>query len=303
MRSLAGFAMRGPSQAALVAAGTAVLSLLLPLVAVVSSAIVALVTLRQGPRAGLVVVGGAGLGSAALVWIALGTPWPALGFLAVLWGPIWSLALVLRATRSLNITVLVTALLGLLILVGIHLATDDPAAVWVGFMEPARLALVEGGLMDEPASQDLIAGLARWMTGAFAASLYGQFLLSLLLGRWWQAVLYNPGGFGEEFRALRLPRALGYFALAMVGLRLLQPDAVGAYEGLILLVPLLFAQGLAVAHGVRHALGASVGWLVGLYVALVLVIPYAELLLLGLGFADLWVDVRGRLARAAGDAR
>ena len=35
MRSLAGFAMRGPSQAALVAAGTAVLSLLLPLVAVV----------------------------------------------------------------------------------------------------------------------------------------------------------------------------------------------------------------------------------------------------------------------------
>jgi hypothetical protein len=89
----------------------------------------------------------------------------------------------------------------------------------------------------------------------------------------------------------------------MVGLRLLQPDAVGAYEGLILLVPLLFAQGLAVAHGVRHALGASVGWLVGVYVALVLVIPYAELLLLGLGFADLWVDVRGRLARAAGNAR
>ena len=29
--------------------------------------------------------------------------------------------------------------------------------------------------------------------------------LSLLLGRYWQAALYKPGAFGDEFRALRLP--------------------------------------------------------------------------------------------------
>jgi hypothetical protein len=46
-----------------------------------------------------------------------------------------------------------------------------------------------------------VAGLMA--TGnAFLAS------LSLLLGRYWQAALFKPGAFGEEFRALKLPGAL-----------------------------------------------------------------------------------------------
>ena len=297
MRSLAGFAMRGRSQAALVAAGSAVLSLVLPLVAVISSAVVALVTLRQGAREGLLVAGIAGLGSGVLAWLALGTPWPGLGFLAVLWAPLWALALVLRVTRNLALTAQGATLIGLLILLGLHLATEDPAAYWVGILEPLRASLVEGGVIAEAASQALIEGLSRWMTGAFAASLYVQFLLALLLGRWWQAVLYNPGGFGAEFRGLRLSPVLGYAALTLVGLRLWQPEATWGYELLVLILPLLLLQGLAVVHGVRHSVGAGVGWLVALYVLLVVAMPYAEVLVSGLGLADLWLDVRGRVAR------
>jgi hypothetical protein len=299
MRSLAGFAMRGRSQAALVAAGSAVLSLVLPLVAVISSAVVALVTLRQGAREGLLVAGVAGLGSGVLAWLALGTPWPGLGFVAVLWAPLWALALVLRVTRNLALTAQGAALIGLLILLSLHLATEDPAAYWVGILEPLRASLVEGGVIAEAASQALIEGLSRWMTGAFAASLYVQFLLALLLGRWWQAVLYNPGGFGAEFRGLRLSPVLGYAALALVGLRLWQPEATWGYELLVLILPLLLLQGLAVVHGVRHSVGAGVGWLVALYVLLVVAMPYAEVLVSGLGLADLWLDVRGRVARRA----
>jgi len=299
MRSLAGFAMRGRSQAALVAAGSAVLSLVLPLVAVISSAVVALVTLRQGAREGLLVAGIAGLGSGVLAWLALGTPWPGLGFVAVLWAPLWALALVLRVTRNLALTAQGAALIGLLILLSLHLATEDPAAYWVGILEPLRASLVEGGVIAEAASQALIEGLSRWMTGAFAASLYVQFLLALLLGRWWQAVLYNPGGFGAEFRGLRLSPVLGYAALTLVGLRLWQPEATWGYELLVLILPLLLLQGLAVVHGVRHSVGAGVGWLVALYVLLVVAMPYAEVLVSGLGLADLWLDVRGRVARRA----
>ena len=39
--------------------------------------------------------------------------------------------------------------------------------------------------------------------------------LSLLLGRYWQAALYKPGAFGDEFRALRLP-SLWTIALVLV---------------------------------------------------------------------------------------
>jgi hypothetical protein len=263
--------------------------------------VVALVTLRQGAREGLLVAGVAGLGSGVLAWLALGTPWPGLGFLAVLWAPLWALALVLRVTRNLALTAQGAALIGLLILLGLHLATEDPAAYWVGILEPLRASLVEGGVIAEAASQALIEGLSRWMTGAFAASLYVQFLLALLLGRWWQAVLYNPGGFGAEFRGLRLSPVLGYAALALVGLRLWQPEAIWGFELLVLILPLLLLQGLAVVHGIRHSLGAGLGWLVALYVLLVVAMPYAEVLVSGLGLADLWLDVRGRVAqRAAG---
>jgi hypothetical protein len=297
MRSLAGFAMRGRSQAALVAAGSAVASLVLPLVAVISSAAVALVTLRQGARDGLAVAGAAGLGSAALVWLALGTPWPALGFLAVLWAPLWVLAMVLRLSLSLTLAVQCAALFGVVILAGLHLATDDPAAYWARLLEPLRAGLVEGRLVPEAASRTLVEALSKWMTGAFAASLYVQFVLGLFLGRWWQAELYYPGGFGAEFRELRLPRTLGYATLALFGLLLLQPGVVWGYELAMLIAPLLLIQGLAVVHGVRHRLGAAGGWLIAVYVLLALAMPYAEVLVVGLGLADLWFDVRARVAR------
>jgi hypothetical protein len=302
MQSLAGFAMRGRSQAALVAAGSAVLSLVLPLVALLSSAVVALATLRQGPREGALVMGIAGLGSGALAWLALGAPWPALGFLLVLWVPLWGLALTLRATGNLALVVQVAALMGLLILLGVYLATGDPAAQWAQFMEPLRAGLVEGGVVTKPDSRPLVETLAKWMTGAFAASLYAQFLLALFIGRWWQAVLYNPGGFGSEFRDLRLHPALGWLAPALMAVRLLQPQAAWPSDLLLLLVPLLLFQGLAVVHGIRVALGAGVGWLIAVYVLLVVALPYAEGLVCALGLADLWLDLRRRVARRLPDA-
>jgi hypothetical protein len=302
MQSLAGFAMRGRSQAALVAAGSAVLSLVLPLVALISSAVVALATLRQGPREGALVMGIAALGSAALAWFALGAPWPALGFVLVLWVPLWGLAVTLRATGDLALVVQAAALMGLLILLGIYFAAGDPTAQWIALMEPLRAGLVEGEVVTEAASRALVETLAKWMTGAFVASLYTQFLLALFIGRWWQGVLFNPGGFGAEFRELRLHPALGWLALALMAVQVLQPAAVWPSDLLMLLVPLLLLQGLAVVHGVRIALGAGIGWLIALYVSLVVVLPYVAGLVCALGLADLWLDLRRRIARRSPDA-
>jgi len=299
MRALAAFAMSGRSQAALVAAGSAVLSLILPLVAVISSAVVALATLRQGAWEGLGVVGLAAIGSGGLAWLTLGAPLAGLGFLTVLWLPVWGLALVLRRTGRLALAVQTAALAGLLVLVGLHLAMDDPAVYWAGILEPLRASVVEGGVVGEAQSKDLIAALSKWMTGAFAGSLYVQFLLGLFLGRWWQGLLYNPGGFGAEFRSLRLSSLLGYAALGVGALRLGWPDAIWGYELLVLLVPLLFLQGMAVAHGVRQSLGVGVGWLVALYLLLVVAMPYSELLVAGVGLLDLWLDLRHRAERRA----
>jgi hypothetical protein len=295
MQALAGFIMRGRSQAALVAAGTAVLSLLVPLAALLSSAAVALFTLRQGGREGGLVALFAALASGLIVFAALGSPWPAIGFAAALWFPVWGLGLVLRQSRSLNLTVQLAAVFGLLVVLAVRLQTPDPAAYWSELLEPVRAGLVEGGVVDAEASRALVQQIAPWMTGAFAATFYFQILLALFIGRWWQAVLYNPGGFGAEFRELRLHPAAGVLGVLAFVVLNVQDHAIWAAELLLLLTPLYLLQGVAVTHALAVAFRAKRVWLVGFYALLVLAMPHAELLVAGLGLADIWVNVRAKI--------
>lgn len=296
MQSLASFTMRGRSQATLVAAAFAILSLIVPLIGLISSAVIALVTLRKGADEGLIVGAFAGFAGGLLAFAALGNPLPAVGFVLILWLPVWVLALILRQTRSLVLTVQVATLFGLLVVVGIRLLAADPVAYWMELLEPARRSLIGNSVIDAAVSEQLVAQAARWITGAFAAASYFQLLLALFVGRWWQALLYNPGGFGAEFRALRIRSEVGYLALGLAVVVLLLDEAMWATELLLLLAPLFFLQGVAIVHNLAHAYSAHRGWLIGFYGLLLLAMPYAEILVAGLGFLDSWGDLRARVA-------
>lgn len=299
MQALAGFTMRGRSQAALVASASAVLSLLVPLFGLISGAAVALVTLRRGLGEGALVGAAAGLASGVLAFLALGSPLPAIGFAVALWLPVWILGVVLRHSRSLALTVQLGAIFALVILLGVHLQSASPAAYWKGILEPMRHSLVQGGVVDAARSETLIAEIARWMTGAFAAAFYFQSVLALMLGRWWQALLYHPGGFGSEFRAFRVHPALGFLALGLLAVLLLQKEAMWAAELLLVLTPLFFLQGAAVMHGLVASFGLSRAWLILFYLLLVFAMPQAEGVIGSLGLADIWVKVRAKVASRA----
>jgi len=296
VQSLASFTMRGRSQATLVAAAFAMLSLIVPLIGLISSAAIALVTLRKGADEGLVVGAFAGFAGGLLAFAALGSPLPAVGFVLMLWLPVWVLGLVLRQTQSLTLTIQVAALFGLVVVAGIHLFTADPAAYWMELLEPIRRSLVGSSVIDAAVSERLVVQAARWMTGAFAATFYFQLLLALFIGRWWQALLYNPDGFGAEFRALRMRSEVAYSALGLAAVVLLSDRATWATDLLLLLTPLFFLQGMAIVHSLAHAYSAHRGWLIGFYGLLLLVMPYAEILVTGFGFLDNWVDLRARVA-------
>ncbi|MGB4333757.1 MAG: hypothetical protein WBJ41_02805 [Chromatiaceae bacterium] len=295
MLGLASFIMRGRSQAALVAAVFALLSLLFPLTGLLSSATLALATLRQGPVEGLLVGLFAGLASGLFAFAALGSPGPALGFALALWLPVWVLAVLLRNSGLPALTVTTAGLMGLAILIGLKVGLTDPAAYWAELMEPVRQGLIEGGILTDAESQALILEVARWMTGAFAATFYFQALLALFLGRWWQSLLYNPGGFGAEFRDLRLGKGLGVLGLALMAFILVKSESQWAADLLILITPLFLLQGLALIHWLVKALQANRGWLIGLYALFLLALPHAQVLTAGLGLADIWVNVRARV--------
>lgn len=297
MKFLASFVMRGPAPAALVIGVTGLLALLLPLIGLLSSASLALVTLRNGPKDGAQVGALAALGCAILCALVFGSSWPALIATLVLWVPVWLLASTLRFSRSLSLVAQVAGLGGVLLVLLVYWLVPDPAAYWLKVMEPFGQALVKDGVIDAQTAQAIFTELSRWMTGTFAAGLVFQVLLGVFIGRWWQAVLYNPGGFGADFRSFRLHPLFAIVGLGLVGL-------IGFVKGpgmvpdlLMVLSPLWLLQGLAVIHQLHAARGAHRGWLVGLYVLLILFMPQAEVLVACLGLVDIWADLRARLGR------
>ena len=300
MKALASFVMKGWPQATGVAVLCALLSPVLAPLSLVSGAVVALVTLRGGPVPGLQVAGAAGLVTVLAGQLVFGQIVAALAFALLLWVPMLVLALVLRYTRSLATTLQAALLFGVALVAFYVIGFDDAAAEWKTLLEGVLGGFFEAQEIDEASRAALIEAMARWMTGTLAAAYFLQVVASLLLARWWQSLLYNPGGFRQEFHALRLSRTLAVAALPLFAAVVVDglPDVL-RYLALPVAAA-FFLQGLALAHGQLAAFNAGPGWLIGIYALLVVAPPYAFMALTTAGYADAWMDFRGRMAKRTG---
>lgn len=320
--ALAGFVMRGYWQASVFVGLMALLSLFFPPLVYLSGASLALITLRRGWAEGLQVLVAALLGMALVFELGFGKAMASVGFGTVLWGPIWALASVLRWTRSLAGSLsIATAVTLVLVLSLLWLAPEQISAFWLQVFRLLQLKVHTTGANPtaETAAQ-LFHALSWVATGIAAAGLLLSWFLALLLGRWWQGLLYNPGGFGGEFRALHLGRSMGAAGVAVLALLLLAEGfwkLLGLTLSPVLAVPLGLA-GIALVHWLRYRFDASSGWLIGMYLVLataplaglpklpeglraMAVLP--QLLLSGLvviGFLDCWLDIRRRLGEPSG---
>lgn len=295
MRFLAEFVMRGRMQAILVTAVTALMSMLLLPLAYLSGAAVGLVTLRVGPQQGLVVIAGAILALAVLGVVMFGNPLPSVGFALVLWIPVWVLAVNLRRSANLARSVKLAGLFGVMLVAGIYLATDNPVTWWKEALLQILSPALEGAAkerIDEMSAA--VALVARLMTGLMGGLMGLTVLGCLFIARWWQAMLYNPGGFRSEFHQLRLGRNFTLATLAIAAVLLVSSsDSMPIATDLLLVMVMLYMmQGLAVSHGLVAKAGANAGWLVALYLLLVFAMPQTALTLAVVGFADNWFDFR-----------
>ena len=286
MRAIAEFIMRGRVQATLVVAGCAAL----PLLYWLGAAAGCLVLLRRGLKDAIGVLA-LGLLPALVWWFYSDDP----RALLVLLGS-WSLALVLRASESWNRVLLVSIAMGVVFAVVLGTAfapqIEMLAQALIKVM-PSLLGDVYQKLsVDEQAH--FASLIAPVLTGLIAALLQIVSVLSLLVGRYWQALLYNPGGFGREFRTIRFPLGLAMLLLACM---LLGPN-IGPQMAMLTplcSVPLVFA-GLALIHGLVAQKRLARFWLVGLYVTLLLFMQLIYPLLVVLAIVDSLIDFRGRLA-------
>ena len=197
MRALAEFIMRGRVQATLVVAGCAALPLLYWLAAAAGC----LVLLRRGLQDAFGVLA-LGLLAALIWWLQLGEP----KVLLVLLGSS-SLALVLRASESWVRTLLVSVALGLVFSLLIDAAfrpqIEALAQEIVKILPMALGELYQQFSVDERAR--LAALIAPALIGLMAVMMPIVSVLSLILGRYWQALLYTPGSFSRELSSNRIP--------------------------------------------------------------------------------------------------
>ena len=284
MRALADFIMRGRTQAILVVAGGA----LLPMLFWLSAAAGSLVLLRRGLSDALGI----------LVWALL----PAIGWwwfgeprtLLVVVGAL-ALALVLRTTVSWVKVLLASVLVGVVFGLVLGSLFAEPIQAVAAELHKLMPQFMGSGWEQLSADEQAqVLGLVvPVLTGLMASLLQIVTVLCLVLGRYWQASLYNPGGFGEEFRALRLP--LWMAALLVAGM-LLGPSLGLPMLAPLCSVPLVFA-GVALVHGLVAAKRLARFWLVGLYVTLVLFMQLVYPLLMVLAIVDSLFDFRGRATR------
>ncbi len=152
---------------------------------------------------------------------------------------IFGAAMILRYSRSWSLTLAALAISGTL-----------GAALIRFFIVPSAdlLAMADTMTAKGQTNTAFVDALAQvpiddTYVGMMGIVMAGFSSASLILARWWQSLLYNPGGFRQEFHALRIePKLVLICALVQLAYSMLFGMGMG-----MLLIPLFFA-GLGFAH-------------------------------------------------------
>ena len=278
MKGLANFVMRGRLQAS----GVAALTSALPIFGWLGTSVVALVILRQGIKEGLLV-----FLWAALPLIVIYQTGGDVSGLAALVGT-FVLASVLRATTSWELT-LVAALI----------AATLGSFIFSVLSEPILSAFVEWyvSTIATLAEEAGVAGISfdegRRQAMSYLAMGQGYLMiLAVMLARWWQSHLFNPGGFKQEVQGLRLSPKV---CVPLIGLMVLcaLTDGYAAWVGLLAMPFVVAGSGLV--HWFFAHKKVPSQWYFVYYMLLMLMFQWVSTLLVMLVFADGALDLRRRI--------
>lgn len=305
MQAIASYILKGPLQAVIVTAFSSAMSLILPPLAHVSGACVALVTLRKGLKDGLFVLAFSGIILASVGMMSSINSMMVKVFLLAMvlvwWLPVGLTAAVLRYTRSLGLALLFLGALCMVVMSAFYLVIGDIPAWWSEVLPNLMQTMYKAanfGLTEQQLDQQL-ENMAVVMTGfAFAAVIYLT-MINLFIARWLQAMLFNPGGFRSEFYALKLDRRLGIFLVIIGAVSMFTSGNIANYAlNLLILIAALYSlQGLAIVYAVAAALSAHIGWIIALYVLMFFALPYVMLALSCTALADNMLDIRARVKK------
>jgi hypothetical protein len=184
---------------------------------------------------------------------------------------------------------------------------------WEATLAAAVLVAAASSLVFEIASAQVMTMIVDWylevlsqmeqrltpeqakqvLTGFFALGQAFAMILALVVARWWQSLLYNPGGFAKEFHLLRVSPKLSVAILVlMIAFFVMGNPALSRWIPL-LTVPLILPA-IGFVHWFVSEKKLSTSWLVSFYLLLVLMVQLVYPVLVSLALLDSWTDFRKR---------
>lgn len=251
----------------------------LPMLSWGAASVVALVALRKG--------------SAEAMWPFVGAMIPAgvawtVGDMSAVGILFCSLvgALVLANTRQLGLALSAIAFIAVLMKGMIGFFPEQTALLYEQYS--LMLEQLKGEGLDQVnlETQQFVSYSIVWSSAWLGT-------LSLLIARWLQAALYNPGGFQKEFHQLRLSPVLSGVLVAGVAAGQMVPMLEGTFP--VLAMPILIA-GFGLIHGIVWIKRLGTTPLILVYGSFILMGPLAMLLLMVAAITDSFSNYRDKMS-------
>jgi hypothetical protein len=297
VQALAAWLLARPQNAVLALAAT----LLLPVLQVFSGIFMVLLVLKQGVRPA---VFEAAIAAALLLAVAFvaGYPVAQVGVeVAATWVPAVILAAVLGATRSLTLTMQVSALLAAVVIIGFHIVVDDVTAFW----EPVTTFTLEwartNGLNEQAqVIESNPAQMAQALSIAFVLWGWTKSAVFLILG--YRLAAIAPGGIGQfgRFCDLNFGRVIA-LVMAIVSLLAFAFGAAWLQSLAVVLLAVFWLQGLAVVHWMVVEGELPLFVVIAVYVLLPFLHIFMVMALAVVGYTDTWFRYRRRGAPKTGE--
>lgn len=285
---------------------TAFVLTFIPVIGSLSIVIAALVTLRKGAVEGALIFVAA---SAPMILGHYTSPAPTATqsviftmYVALLAGNFftWLLAVVLRYYCSW-VAVLEFAALSAIVVIGmVHLFFPDIQAEWVAHLADymKKMTVVTDANLEGKQPEQLLtlSMLQKYLVGIVVGSVLFNATLQLLLARWWQSAMFNPGGLRPELYHIRLSHVAGIVFLTALTFAYL--GNAFALEILLVLFVVFCAAGLSLLHCFFANVKNGLVWLIVVYTAFGLMLPLSATLIAFVGLMDTAMNFRKRFKKA-----
>lgn len=288
-------------QARLQAMAIAFVLACIPLVGVTISVLIAgLVTLRKGSFEGALVFIAATLPSVYFMHSSV----ILLGIMLASNVLMWVFAVVLREYNNWNFILELAILIGVLFISGVHIFNPDIQVWWqaqlMAYFKTLSMMDVFGGAGLSPKDMQiqmtaLVNQYAVYATGLVVACVFFNSLLQLVLARWWQAFMFNPGGLRKELHQIRLSHIAGI--VFILGLIFSYFGNNLSLDSMPILYVIFCAAGLSVLHSVVAFTNMAWLLLAFIYVGLILFPQLSIMVVAFIGLLDTWLDFRKRLVK------